>query len=314
MSKEKYLITGAAGFIGANLTRALIEQGKEVYPLVGLETNTWRLKDLDNERVNYVTVDVTDYAALKAELSRLRPTHVFHLATYGVHRDQADQLRIFNTNVLGTANLLRASLDLDLAAFVNTGSVFEYGNLPGQQCETSLGQPRSMYDLAKIIGTQTATNFARHYGLPVCTLRLFNAYGPYEDKRRLVASVIQSLLRGKVPDIRTPQSIRDFIYTQDIVDAHCRASSRSDWQGEVINIGSGQPTTVEMVVKKVAAILGLDEPHLDSSQAIPSQDSQSWADIKTARKLLHWQPENDLDTGLERTIKWFQEHQDLYEK
>lgn len=314
MSKEKYLVTGAAGFIGANLTRTLVERGRIVYPLIQPETNTWRLHDLEINPDNYLTVDVTDFDALRREVSRVKPTHILHLATYGVHRDQADQIKIFNTNVLGTANLLRVGLDLDLAAFINTGSVFEYGNLSGEQTESCQGLPRSMYDLAKIISSQTASSFARNYNLPVCTLRLFTAFGPYEDKRRLVASVIASLLGGQTPDIKTPQAIRDFIYIQDVVEAYCLAGAKSDWQGEVMNIGSGQPTAVGSLVKEVASILGIEAPKLEVKQPVSFQDSRSWASISAARTLLRWSPKLNLSQGLTQTVDWFRQHQGLYEK
>lgn len=313
-NKEKYLVTGAAGFIGANVTRALTEQGRVVYPLVGPETNRRRLNDLKIDSENYITVDVTDYSSLRQEVLRVRPSHILHLATYGVYRDQSDQFSIFNTNVLGTANLLRIGLDLDLAAFINTGSVFEYGNLPGEQDEESVGKPRNMYDLAKIIGTQTATNFANKFGLPVCTLRLFTAYGPYEDKRRLVPSVILGLMRRQMPNILTPQSVRDFIHIQDIVDAYCLAAAKQNWHGEVINIGSGQPMTVADVIDQVARLLGLEKPSLETDQAAPLEDSRSWANTSVAKDLLNWRPRMDLFTGLEQTIGWFKQHQDLYEE
>lgn len=314
MSKEKYLVTGSAGFIGGNITRKLVEQGKNVFPLIGPDSDTWRLKDLDIDPDNFLYVDVTDFASLREKIVRIQPTHILHLATYGVYRDQDDQMKIFNTNVLGTANLLRVSLDLNISAFVNTGSVYEYANLPGEQKESNLGKPRNMYDLAKIIGTQTATKFSQQYHLPVCTLRLFTAYGPYEDIRRLVPSVILNLMRGEDPKILAPQSIRDFVHVHDIADAYIQASLKDDWNGEVINVGSGQQATVAQMVIQISTLLGLDRNPLSPDHSISAEDSQSWADLSLAKSLLHWQPKINLNDGLAQTIKWFEKHSDLYEK
>lgn len=314
MKNEKYLVTGAAGFIGGNITRKLIEEGKNVFPLIGPDSDTWRLKGLDIDPDNFLNVDVTDFVDLREKVLKVKPTHILHLATYGVYRDQADQLKIFNTNVLGTANLLRVALDLDVAAFINTGSVYEYGNLPGKRSEANLGRPRNMYDLSKIVATQTATNFSHQYGLPVCTLRLFTAYGPYEDTRRLVPSVILNLMHGKDPNILAPQSIRDFIHVQDIADAYFQASLKEDWKGDVVNIGSGQPVTVAQTVNKIINILGLDRLPLTVDLPISPGDSQSWADLAIAKNVLQWQPKKNLDEGLTQTINWFRQHSDLYEK
>lgn len=313
MRKEKYLITGAAGFIGGNITRKLVNEGVTVFPLIAPDSDTWRLDGLDIDPENFLNVDITDFTALQEKVLKVRPTHILHLATYGVYRDQADQLKIFNTNVLGTANLLRVSLDLDISAFINTGSVYEYGNLPGKQHEDNLGRPRNMYDLAKIVGTQTATNFAIQYGLPVCTLRLFTAYGPYEDIRRLVPSVILSLMRGKDPNILAPQSIRDFVHVQDIADAYFQASLKENWKGEIINVGSGQPVTVAHMVNEISTILGLDRPLISEDSPISPNDSQSWADLSIAEKVLRWQPKRNLNDGLTQTTNWFKQHSDLYE-
>lgn len=314
MKDERYLITGAAGFIGGNITRKLVDEGINVFPLIGPDSDTWRLDGLDIDPENFLYVDVTDFASLKEKVLKVKPTHILHLATYGVYRDQADQLKIFNTNVLGTANLLRVSLDLDISAFVNTGSVYEYGNLPGKQPETNTGRPRNMYDLAKIIGTQTATKFSQQFGLPVCTLRLFTAYGPYEDTRRLVPSVILDLMHGQDPNILAPQSIRDFIHVQDIADAYFQASLKDCWKGEVINVGSGQPVTVASMVNQISTILGLDRLPLNTDLPIASGDSQSWADLSITKKALQWQPKRSLKDGLAQTIDWFRQHSDLYEK
>lgn len=314
MKNEKYLITGAAGFIGGNIIRKLIDEGKNVFPLIGPDSDTWRIDGLDIDPENFLNVDITDFTALQEKVLKVKPTHILHLATYGVYRDQADQLKIFNTNVLGTANLLRVSLDLDIAAFINTGSVYEYGNLSGKQSESNIGRPRNMYDLAKIIGTQTATKFSQQYGLPVCTLRLFTAYGPYEDTRRLVPSVILNLMQGRDPNILAPQSIRDFIHVQDIADAYFQASLKKDWKGEVINVGSGQPVTVAHMVNQISTILGLDRSPLNSDLPIAPDDSQSWADLSITKKVLKWQPKKNLDDGLTQTIKWFRQHSHLYEK
>jgi len=314
MNHEKYLVTGAAGFIGANLTRQLIAEGKDIYPLVRPGSNLWRLESEKFQPSNLIQVDVTDYQSLREQLLKVKPTHIFHLASYGIYRNQRDDIKIFNTNALGTINLLRVSQELDLAAIINTGSVFEYGNLAGAQTENAVGSPRQMYDAAKITSTQMAKFFASEYRLPICTLRLFTPYGPYEDRSRLVSSVILSMLDGHQPQILSPRSVRDFIYVSDVVSAYIDASQRKNWSGEVINIGSGEPHSTAQVVDQIAQVLGIDPPVLDLNIPTVPSDSRSWADISLAEALLNWRPRETFTWGLEQTIQWFINHRHHYQR
>lgn len=310
MSKEKYLVTGAAGFIGSSLVRELVSKEEEVYSLVRPESNLWRLPEASNQH-HIVKADLTDYGALEEEIVKIKPTHIFHLATYGVYRDQHDESLIVDVNVTGTLNLLKTAQDLDLAAFINTGSVYEYADLPGSRPENILGEPRSPYDSAKIESTRLATQFAKEHGLPICTLRLFTTYGPFEDMRRLVPKVITSFLNGEAPTVSS-SPIRDFIYLEDVVSAYFLASTKAPKTGEVINVGSGYPTKVGELVEELVKII---EPRVTpqiTDAFAPINDSQCWADISLAKTLLNWEPKFTLNQGLSRTVDWLKQNQDLY--
>lgn len=311
MTKEKYLVTGAAGFVGANLVRRLREENRAVVAAVRDGSNLWRLEGVSG--IDLVRTDICDSAAVKELLITYRPSHIFHLATYGVYRHQRDPEVIFNTNVVGTFNLLNSAKNIELDAFVNTGSVYEYANRPGPQVESVTGIPRNTYDAAKLASTIMAQAYAAEFHLPVMTLRLFTTYGPYEDQSRLVSSVTDRLLLGERPIIAS-QAIRDFVYIDDVIQAYLQAVANGK-PGEVYNIGSGQGTSVGNLVSQICQVVGTKIEPIESHNYLPDNDSQCWADITKATSQLDWLPNTSLSTGLPKTIEWYKNKlkQKLYE-
>lgn len=301
MTKEKYLVTGAAGFIGANLVRRLREENRPVVAVVHDSSNLWRLEGMSG--IDLVRTDICDSKSVHELLTTHRPSHIFHLATYGVYRHQHNPEMIFNTNVIGTFNLLNSAKSIEIDAFVNTGSVYEYTNRPGPQIESVTGIPRNVYDAAKLASTAMAQAYAAEYQLPVMTLRLFTTYGPYEDQSRLISSVTHRLLRGERPVIAS-QAIRDFVYIDDVTQAYLQTASLGQ-PGEVYNIGGGQGIRIGELVAQICQIVDPSIEAQESENYLPADDSQCWADITKATSQLDWQPTTRLSSGLPKTIEWY---------
>jgi nucleoside-diphosphate-sugar epimerase len=304
--KERYLVVGAAGFVGASLTRRLAEKGQDVYGLTRKESDLWRLKDVQG--VEIVLGDITNGPELKEKLLELDPTHIVNLATYGVYRDQKDHQKIIEINLTGSLNLFEAAKELkNLQLVISTGSVYEYGSLPGQMEESTVASARNFYDASKIATTSMAQSYSFLKMLPVCTLRPFTAYGPYEDSRRLIPSVMNMIKEGNSPRI-APEAIRDFIYIDDLVQAYMRALKRPESvTGQVINLGSGQPTKIKDFVSLVTDQLDTDIKPVDAPEFASPHDSQCWPNIEKAKQLLDWEPETDNLTGIKKTVSWHSE-------
>lgn len=307
---RRYLVTGAGGFIGSAIVRELVSKQQETFSLVRSQSNLWRLPG-ESANHHYVKTDLLDYPNLKKKLLEIKPTHIFHLATYGVYRDQLDPQLIFDNNLTGTDNLLKISSQLPLDTFINTGSVYEYSDLPGARSEAITGTPRNPYDTVKIESTKKAIEFAKEKGLPLCTLRIFTAFGSFEDQRRLVGMTILSFLNNKETTI-SPTPIRDFVFLEDIVSAYLKASDLAPKKGEVINIGNGKPVLVGEVVNKLVDLIKPKVIPQMTDQFVSSNDSRCWADISAAKKLIDWSPQFSLDQGLGKTVDWFKQNQNLY--
>jgi len=301
---SRILITGAAGFIGAALARRLVEDGHEVHALLKPTTDRWRLEAvLDDLRTS--PVDLTDEDGLARVAAEVRPEVVYHLAAHGAYPFQTDPDAILRVNVLGTRALLKSLARTDYLAFVSAGSSSEYGFKAFAMRETDTPEPNSYYAVAKCAQTLLCQCVARTDGRPINVLRIFSAYGPWEEPSRLVPTLIRRCLDGDELHLVSPETGRDFVYVDDVVDAFLRVEALSRLQGEVINVGTGVQATVRDVVDAVLHHTGANVACQWGAMKPRIWDSSVWvADCSKARTLLGWQARTPLSDGLARTVAW----------
>lgn len=313
LKNKKVLITGSTGFIGANLTRKCIDAGAQVYIFTRAVSNKWRVKDILCD-INEYDVDLLEYEKVKTVVHKIRPEIIFHTATYGGYPTQKQSDSIIQTNITGTMNLLNACSQIGFEMFVNTGSSSEYGIKDSPIKETDSLNPNSCYGIVKGAATLLCQLKAREENLPITTLRLFSPYGYYEDSTRLVASVIIACLKGENPKLSFPNSVRDFIFIEDVIEAYIKTTVQSDKaKSEIFNIGGGQQFTVREVVNTIVNLVGNNvEPEWG---IMPNHrvEPQIWqADITKATNIFNWQPHYSLKEGLAKTIEWFRKNFALY--
>ena len=151
---KKTLVTGAGGFVGANLVRRLLGDGHRVDAIVRPGSDDWRLQGLGDELLSVHEVDLREPDPLVELVEQLRPQWIFHLATHGAYSSQQDVQQIFETTVAGTENLLEACLSAGFEAFVNSGSSSEYGYKDHAPAESEELEPNSHYAQAKAQASQ----------------------------------------------------------------------------------------------------------------------------------------------------------------
>lgn len=315
MSKsKKILITGATGFVGAGLTRRLVKDKENVNIILRTSSNPWRIKDiLNNKNLAVHYGDLINARSIDKIVQKMQPRIVYHLAAYGGYPFQKEGSKIFKTNILGTLNLLKACSKIDLELFINTGSSSEYGTKSGPMLEKDLLEPNSYYAVAKAGQTLLCQHMARENNLPIITLRLFSVYGNFEEPTRLIPTLITSFLNGKEINLVSPETVRDFIFVDDVIDAYLKATRLPKLSGEIFNIGTGHQHSIKEVVSTVEKIIGTKVK--TNWRAMPPRpwDTNIWlADNSKARRLLKWQPKNNLEQGLRKTINWFKKNSHLY--
>lgn len=312
LRRKRVLISGATGFVGANLVKKCLEAEADIHIITRTSSDKWRIRDV-LEDVNEYHADLLDQERLEIALSKIRPEIIFHTATYGGYFYQGDINNIIQTNIMGTANLLNACLKTGFNIFVNTGSSSEYGTKFKSMNETDSLKPNSNYGIVKASATLFCQAKARSERLPIVTLRLFSPYGYYDEATRLIPSVILSCLKEKNPNILSSESVRDFIFIEDILDAYIKAANISSVEGEIFNIGYGQQHSVGEVVNKIIELTGgRIEPEWGCAPKRINESSIWQADISKAKNILKWKPKYILEEGLNKTIKWFEKHLFLY--
>jgi nucleoside-diphosphate-sugar epimerase len=309
------LVTGAGGFLGANLVRHLHVAGHEAIALTRPGAAAWRLQEIATE-VRVLGLDLGDPAAIERVVATTEPQWIFHLAAHGAYSWQTDLEAMIAVNVAATAALLRAARAAGVQALVNAGSSSEYGPKAHAPREDEWLEPNSHYAITKAAGSHL-TALAAAEGLPAVTLRLYSIYGPWEDPGRLVPALVREATRGRLPSLVGPQTARDFVYVEDCCEALLRAAERvaPGGPGATLNIGSGVQTRLEELVDVARGALGVTALPEWGTMGQRDWDTNVWvSNPRAALELLDWKAATSLDDGLARTAAWLRERPQLWER
>ncbi|HEV3001221.1 MAG TPA: NAD-dependent epimerase/dehydratase family protein [Solirubrobacteraceae bacterium] len=302
---RRALVTGAGGFIGANLCRRLLRDGHAVHAVVRPGGDRWRLAAIGGE-IAVHEVDLLDAAALRAALGAARPDWLFHLAAHGAYSWQTESAAIFATNAAASAQLLDMACERGFDAFVQAGSASEYGPRDRPARESEPVDPRSAYSVSKAAATHYARAAALDRDVHAMTLRLCSAYGPWEDPHRLVPTLAAYGLNGRLPPLADPRAALDFVFVDDVCEAFVRAARATGLErGTVLNAGSGTRTSLAELVELAREELAIDEPPRWSTIAPRTWDTTAWAaDCKLIRRRLGWRPRWGMREGFRHLVDW----------
>ncbi len=311
----KILVSGATGFVGANILRYLTSTNNAVSVLMRKTSNPWRVRDILNETDQYFC-DLVKREKLRETIREIKPDVIIHLAAYGL-RTPRDPMTTIQANFIGTVNIMDACAEIGFDCFINTGSCFEYGVKQQHISETELLDPLDEYGVSKAAATLYCQSVAKRENLPVFTLRLFRPYGYYEQPKTLISSIIISCLKKMPLKLFTPTAVRDFIFIKDVVDAYSDVITKgsSIYPGEILNVGTGKQHTISKVfeiVKKLTA----SEIKVEIGEVVKKHvdNAEMWAaDNSRIKKIIGWSPKYDIESGLKKTVNWFEKNMHLYE-
>lgn len=307
LAGARVLVTGATGFLGANLVRALVVGRADVHVLLRAGSDRWRLRDVA-ERVSVHTGDLADLTDVRTAVTTAAPDVLFHLAAHGAQHDQRDRAAIFAGTVLAAHHVLVACEARPPRRMVYTGGSSEYGPKPHALREDDTLAPVTAYGAAKAAATTLVLQAARQ-GMPVAILRPFSIYGPWESPGRLVPTAVRAALTGRPLPLTAVPWVRDYVFVDDVVDACLVAADAPAAAGEILNVGTGRQTSNHDVVAEIERLAGTRIAVEPGAYAAHASDTTSWvADVGKARRVLGWEPRHDLAAGLRRTIAWVRAH------
>jgi nucleoside-diphosphate-sugar epimerase/glycosyltransferase involved in cell wall biosynthesis len=298
------LVTGASGFIGANLYKVIAAVRGDVYAVVNRQKG-WRLTDVKDERV--IAVDLNDFAAAKNLVNSVLPQTVFDCVAYGSYSFEEDTNLIYQTNFQAIVNLVSLLAAQPFVAYVHAGSSSEYGTNCAAPSEDSVCEPNSQYAVSKVAIAGYLRFMGKQREFPCVNLRLYSVYGPLEDTSRLFPNLLRQALDGKLPQLVDPSISRDFIHVDDVCVAFVIAAVKMQpgIYGENFNIGTGIKTTIAELVAVTRKTFGvLAEPQFGSME-LRAWDLTDWyADPRKAIDQLGWEPQVKLEEGLRSMAVW----------
>jgi UDP-glucose 4-epimerase len=307
----KVLVTGGAGFIGSNLTEALLQQGHFVRVLDDFSTGKRDNLVLNKafHSLEIVEGNICDPNTCQKAIKGI--DYVFHQAALpSVQRSVEDPKTSNAVNAGGTLNILLAARDEGVRRLIYASSSSVYGDTPTlPKHEGMPSEPLSPYALQKYIGEQYCRLFYQLYGLETVSLRYFNIFGPKQDPNSIYSAVIpkfiDALLHDHPPIIfGDGEQSRDFTYIENVVQANLLAMSAERLHGEAINVACGERTSLNQLLNILKRIL---ESTLSPMYQEPRQGDvrHSLADIRKGKEILNYEPMVGVEMGLEKTVNFF---------
>jgi len=305
------LVTGGAGFIGSNFLQHLKIVTDEEIVCVDKLTYAGKRNNVPSKAKLYVA-DIAGEDAIETIFERHDIKTVFHFAAES-HVDNSikDCSEFIRTNIVGTVNLLNASLKHNVEKFMHISTDEVYGSIEnGLFTEETNYDPRNPYSASKASSDHFVRAFHNTYGLPTVITNCSNNYGPRQHKEKLIPQTILNLLNDKkIPVYGDGKQIRDWLYVQD----HCEALIEV-WKngvvGEKYNIGGECEVQNIDLIKKIISLMGKDESMIEYVKDRPGHDRRYSTDISKIAKDLNWKPRFDIDDGLTKTIEWYERHRD----
>lgn len=303
-------VTGGAGFIGSNFVHFLTEKTDEKIVVVDRFSYAADMMNLyPLSQHNIARVDISNLENLRDLFERYKPSKIFHFAAES-HVDNSikDVTPFIESNVIGTVNLLRLSVDYEVEMFHHISTDEVYGSLGYNDfsfTEKTPYDPQNPYSASKAASDHFVTAFHNTYGLPVKITNCSNNYGPRQNVEKLIPKTITNILKGnKIPVYGKGENIRDWIYVEDHCEAIYEVFNRGR-VGEKYNIGGECEVKNIDLVKTLLNLLSASEDLIEYVQDRPGHDLRYSIDNAKIQSELGWSPKYSLESGLEKTIKWY---------
>ncbi len=301
MRKKVAVVTGGAGFIGSHMVDYLLKKNFKVRVIDNLSGG--RIENIKqhfkNKNFYFKKIDICE---LKTNESFFKSCdYIFHFAGIGdIVPSIEDPIKYLDTNILGTAKILKAAKKFAVKKFIYAASSSCYGIAKTPTTEKDKINPLYPYAVSKYMGEKLCFHWYNLYKLPVISIRIFNAYGPRVKTTGVYGAVFGVFFKQKLENkpftiVGNGKQKRDFTYVTDVVDAFFKAAN-SKVSGEIFNLGTGKPNSINLLVK----ILGGKKIYIPKR---PGEPSTTCANPKKIKSLLKWKPKVSFEKGVKIMLK-----------
>jgi dTDP-glucose 4,6-dehydratase len=314
------LVTGAAGFIGANFVRYLVDRGNPgsivAFDKLTYAGNLANIQDVLGDKVVFIRGDICDASAVGAAWDKHKITHVINFAAEShVDRSILSSGPFVQTNVVGTQILLDIARAKGCEKFLQVSTDEVYGSLPEDKPEIKFTeetplQPNSPYSATKAAADCLARAYFHTFKMPVLITRCSNNYGPYQFPEKLIPLFVTNLIEGKkVPLYGDGMNIRDWLYVEDHCDALWTVLTKAT-PGEVYNIGGNNEIPNRKITETILRDMGKPwDQFVQYVKDRPGHDRRYAIDAGKIKRDLGWSPRHKFDDAIRTTIEWFQKNE-----
>jgi UDP-glucose 4-epimerase len=309
----RILVTGGAGFIGSHLAEKLVQLGNEVIVYDNFSNGSYdNINELFNKgELTLIKGDITNTQNIHSSLKGVEG--VVHLAAIvSVTESIKNPETVFDVNVGGTLRLLDACVKQRVRRFIFASSAAIYGNASPPLSETSQIKPISPYGASKAASEMFCHAYGESYDLETVVLRFMNVYGPRQTPgpyAGVISKFAQAIGKGSPLLVYGDgKQSRDFVYVSDVVDAIALSLNSKRGNHEILNVGTGNPTTVNQLAKIFRNLSGRTDYPIRHVEARKGEVRFSYADIRKARKLLRYDPKVALNEGVTKFVDWYNTH------
>jgi nucleoside-diphosphate-sugar epimerase len=307
---SEVLVTGGAGFIGSHIVDRLIAEGVKVRVLDNISAG--EKQNISHHNANkllkFIEGDIQNFETAKKATKGVDAV-IHEAALVSVTRSVEDPILSNNINVKGSLNMLKAAVDTGVKRFVLASSCAVYGDtveLPNK--ENSQTKPLSPYAVDKLAVENYAKVFHELYGLETVSLRYFNVYGPRQKPgpySGVISVFVSDLLQKRAPTVYGDgEQKRDFVNVKDVVEANILGLTTKRTAGEVFNVGTGKPVTINRLVEILQKITDTAELKPEYTKPRTGDVKYSYGDITKIKKLLGFEPKIGLEDGLKELVNW----------
>jgi UDP-glucuronate 4-epimerase len=308
----KVLLTGCAGFIASRVANRLVDDGHEV---VGIDNmnhaydvrlKEWRLQALtDAGKLTFTQMDLTDRERLGQFFSDQSPDAVINLAARaGVRQSVEDPSAYFETNVMGTLNLLELCRDRGVNKFIqaSTSSAYGLADMPWSE-DLQVSRPTSPYAASKVAAESLCYTYHHLFEIDVTVFRFFTVYGPAGRPDLSIFRFIKWIAEGEpVIVYGDGTQTRDFTHVDDVARGVVAALRPLGY--EIINLGSDRPVSINDLISTIEKTLGASAT-IDNQPALAVDVPGTWADVRKAKRIFDWEPEITLEAGIREAVEWY---------
>ena len=311
---RRVVVIGASGFIGRWVARSLCRLGAELHLVVRDRGQAQIVFSKYGVPGTIHEQDLLDVTAVHRLLQVIRPSVTFNLAAYGVDPAERDENVSYRINTALVRTIGKAIAEVrdprwsgqDL---IHVGTALEYGAACGHLAEDTVPIPTTVYGKSKLAGTKLLAECCRQDGIKALTARLFTVYGPGEHPGRLLPSLLDAAASGRPVALTTGEQRRDFTYVEDVADGLLRLGVTTTSPGTVVNLATGQLTSVREFVVCAAKVLGIPDAQLQFGMLPTRREEMDHQEVITEclKRIADWIPRTGIAEGIRRTAACLQE-------